>query len=179
MAASCARNPAFSRIFSGCVIGIPAARAACLTGVGAICCSRPTGRSGCETARAIWCPAATSAPNVGTANCGVPQKTNLSERAVFVMAVLPGAFALHLANLAEVETALQRAHAEDEQHAVKMVDLMLEGARQQLKAIHLEPFTIFVLSANANLRGAHHLLADIRKAQAALLFVLPALAHNN
>ncbi len=63
--------------------------------------------------------------------------------------------------------------------AVKVVDLMLEGARQKLFAIHLEPFAVFVLRADANLGGAHHLLANVGKAQAAFLFVLLALAHND
>src|SRR5208282_220928 len=95
------------------------------------------------------------------------------------MAVLPGAFALHPANLAEIEAALESAHAEDEQDAVKMVDLMLEGAGQQLLAIHLEPLALLVLRAHADLCGAHYLLANIRKAQAALLFVLLAFAHDD
>src|SRR5208337_1365756 len=179
IASSCARSSELLRIFSGCVTARPAARAACFTGVGAIWRSRPTGRSGCETTRATSCPAASNASKVGRANCGVPQKTSLRQRAAFAMTVLPDAFALHLANLAQIETALERAHAEDEQHAVKMVDFMLEAARQKLVAIHLEPLAVFVLRANANLCGAHHLLANVGKAQAALLFVLPALAHNN
>src|SRR5208337_4734076 len=113
MASSWARNSGLPRIFSGWVTGMRAARAASLTGGAVICPPRPLGRSGCETASAISWPAASNASRVGTANCGVPQKTSFT--------ALPLARALHLANLAQVQVALEGAHAEDEQHAVQMV----------------------------------------------------------
>ena len=95
------------------------------------------------------------------------------------MAVLPSAFVLHLANLAQIQAALQRAHAKDEQNAVEMVDLVLKGARKQFFAVHLEPLAVFILGADADLGRARHLLANIGKTQAALLLVLLALAEDD
>ena len=88
---------------------------------------------------------------------------------------LPLARALHLADLAQIEVALEGAHAEDEQHAVDVVDLMLHGARQQVFAVHFEPLAVLVLGANADLGGADDLLADIGEAEAALFLVELAL----
>src|SRR6516165_6217176 len=118
MASRRARNSALFLIFSGWVIASPAARAVSFTGGAVSCCERPTGLSGCETTRGISWPATISASSVGTANRGVPQKTSLT--------FLPRAFALHLADLAEHQVALQGAHAEDEKRAVKVVDLVLK-----------------------------------------------------
>src|SRR5215469_15381138 len=97
-----------------------AASAACFTGDAVNCWVRPTGRSGCETTRAIWCRARISASRVGTAKRGVPHNTNFT--------FLPSAFALHLADFAQYQIALERAHAEDEEHPVEMVNLMLKCA---------------------------------------------------
>ncbi len=58
--------------------GQPADCAASLTAGAVSCCERPVGRSGCETARAMSWPAASSACSVGTANWGVPQKTSFT-----------------------------------------------------------------------------------------------------
>src|SRR6516162_5754831 len=149
IASKCERNSALFRIFSGCVSEIPAARAVCLTGGAASCCVRPTGRSGCETTSGISWPAASRASSVGTAKRGVPQKTSLT--------ALPCAFALHLANPAQHHVALKRAHTEDKQHAIEVIDLMLKGSREQFFSVHLEPLPFEILRANAHLRGAHHL----------------------
>src|SRR5580698_3889893 len=161
IASSCARNSALLRIFSGCVTASPAAIAVCFTGGAVILPSRPTGRSGCEITSATSCPAATSASSVGTANCGVPQKTSFKRPPVSVMGRLPLAFALQLANLAQVQVALERAHAKDEQDSVQVIDLMLHGAREQFFAVHLVPFAVLVLRADAHPGRAHHLLANV------------------
>src|SRR3569833_646493 len=123
------RNSGLSLIFSGCVTSRPVANAVSFTGGGVTCCERPTGRSGCDTTNAISCPAAIKACKVGTANCGVPQNTSFT--------ALPGAFALHLADLAQHQVALQRAHAEDEQHSVEVVALVLKRARARFFAVQL------------------------------------------
>src|ERR1039457_942093 len=175
MASSWARNSELLRIFSGCMTGRPAARAACLTAGAVSCWPRPTGRSGCETASAISWPAASSASRVGTAKLGVPQKTSFTG----ILAGLPLAFALHLADLAQVDVALEGAHAEDEQHAVEVVDLMLDAAREQLSAVHLEPLAALVLGADADFGGADHFLADIGEAEAAFVLVLFALLEDD
>src|ERR1017187_817804 len=171
MSSSCARNSALLRIFSGCTTAIPAARAACFTGGAVSWCVRPTGRSGCETTSEISCPAPSSASNVGTANPGVPQKTSFT--------ALPLAVGLHLADLAQIQAALQRAHPEQKKNAIQVVDLVLEGARQQIIPVHLEPFALLILRTDANLGGAHNLLANVGEAEAAFLLVQLALAQNN
>src|ERR1700722_8584037 len=116
-----------------------------------------------------------SASSVGTANRGVPQNTSFKA----VIGALPLAFALCLANLAQRQVALQRAHTEDEQHAVEMIDLVLEAAREQLLAIHLEPLAKLVLRANPHLGRTHNLLANVGKAEAPFFFVKPALAKGD
>src|ERR1035438_1529036 len=92
---------------------------------------------------------------------------------------LPLARALHLANLAQIEVALQCAHAKDEQHAVEVVNLMLDAAREQLFAIHLEPLALLVLGADADLGGAYDLLADVGEAEAAFLLIELALSEDD
>src|SRR5215469_15327399 len=168
---SCPRNSSLLRILSGCVTGMPSDIAVCLTGGAASFWERPTGRSGCVTASAISWPARCSASRVGTAKRGVPQKTSFT--------ALPPTFALHLADFAEDHVALQPAHAEDEQRSVQVVDLMLEGARQQFLAVHFEPFAVFVLRADLHLGAADDLLPDFGETQAAFLLVLSALLEGD
>src|SRR6185312_4005760 len=172
MASSWTRNSALLRIFSGCATGSTAANAVRFTGVGATWRSRPAGRSGCETTSFTSCPAAISACSAGTANPGVPQKTSLNRVAAPVIKTSPCAFVLHLADLAQIQAAFQRAHAEDEQNSVQVIDLVLKGARQQFLAIHLEPLALLVLRAHLHPGRALHLLTNIGKAQTALFFVL-------
>ena len=92
---------------------------------------------------------------------------------------LPFAVALHLADLTQVEVALEGAHAEDEQHAVHVVDLMLKAAREQVFAVPFEPLAELVLGANADLGGADDLFADVGEAEAALLLVDLAVAEDD
>src|ERR1035437_9343491 len=171
MASSCARNSGLFRIFSGCTTARPASSAASLTGGAVSWRSRPTGRSGCVTTSAISCSAARSASSVCTAKRGVPQKTSFIS--------LPLAFALHLANLAQVQVALEGAHAEDEQHSVHVVDLMLEAAREHVFAVHLEPFALLILGADAHLGVARHLLVNFGKTETAFLSVGVAVAGDD
>src|SRR5579863_3535481 len=165
------RNSGLLRILSGCVTCRPKARAACFTGVGSTICLRPTGLSGCETTSAISCSAACNACKVGTANCGVPQKTSFT--------ALPRAFALHLANLAQRQIPFQGAHAKDKQHPIEMVDLVLKCPREQLFAVHLEPLALFILRSNAYLGRTRNLLANLRKTQAAFFLVLFPFAKDD
>src|ERR1039458_427400 len=171
MDSSWARSSGLLRIFSGWVTGRPAACAASLTAGAVSCCVRPVGRSGCETVRATSWPASSSAIREGTANWGVPQKTSFT--------ALPLARALHFADLAQAQVALESAHAEDEQHAVEVVDLMLQAARKQLFSVLLEPLAVLVLGANAYLGVARNLLANLGKTEAAFLLVLLAVAEDD
>ena len=90
MASSCARNSALLRIFSGCVTGEPCGQRGLLDRRrGQVADRGPrAGPAAKRPARSRW-PAASSASSVGTANCGVPQKTSLRPFAAFVMAGLP------------------------------------------------------------------------------------------
>src|SRR5271168_227389 len=109
-----------------------AASAICFTGGASICIPRPLGRSGWVSISAISCPASMSASSVGTANCGVPQKTNFT--------ALPLASLLQLADAALDQIALQGTDPEDEQDAIQVIDLVLKGPGQQLFAVVLAPF---------------------------------------
>src|ERR1017187_4559280 len=168
MASSCARKSVLLRIFSGCVIASPAVKATSFTGGAVSCRERPTGRSGCVTTRATSWPAASKACSVGAANCGVPQKTSLTD--------LPCAFALHLADPAQGQVALQTAHAKDKQHSVQVVNLVLKTTRKQRFAVHLKPLSLLILGAHAHLGRPHYLLVDVRETEAAFFFVLLAFA---
>jgi hypothetical protein len=64
-------------------------------------------------------------------------------------------------------------------HAVEVIDLMLEAAREQFFAVHLKPLAVLILGADAHLGRAHHLLANVGKAEAAFLFVDLALAGDD
>jgi hypothetical protein len=78
-ASSCARNSGLLLIFSGWVTAKPKSRARCFTGEKLRSRPRPRGLSGCVTTNLIWNPAPTSFSKVGTANCGVPQKTRFKD----------------------------------------------------------------------------------------------------
>ncbi len=96
------------------------------------------------------------------ANCGVPQKTSLIARLPF-----PGS--LQFADLAQHEIALQRTDAEDEENSVQVVDLMLEGASQQLVGFPFKPIALQILGAYFDLRGARDFLPNVGQAETALL----------
>src|SRR5580658_10265723 len=76
---SWARKSSLDLILSGWVIGRAKRNVDCLTGDATSSRPRPLGRSGWVTTRWILCPAAASFSRVGTANCGVPQKTRLRD----------------------------------------------------------------------------------------------------
>ena len=56
---------------------------------------------------------------------------------------------------------------------------MLDAAREQLFAIHLEPLALLVLGADADLGGAYDLLADVGEAEAAFLLIELALSEDD
>src|SRR3954452_22168231 len=73
------------------------------------------------------CPSARNRSSVGTVNGAVPMTTRRSGARVGAS----GAGAAGLGDLAQDHAALERRGAVDEQHAVQVVDLVLEAAGQQ------------------------------------------------
>src|SRR5258706_2157121 len=67
-------------MFAGCAMGNFKLSADCLTGEETVSRPRPLGRSGCVTTSGILNPVSISLSSVGTANCGVPQKTRLRDK---------------------------------------------------------------------------------------------------
>src|SRR5258706_14060402 len=66
-------------MLAGWAIGNFKSSADCFTGDETVSRPRPLGRSGCVTTSWIWNPVSTNLSSVGTANCGVPQKTRLRD----------------------------------------------------------------------------------------------------
>src|SRR5439155_14022522 len=99
---------------------------------------RRRGRSGCVTAARISCPAPRRARREGTAKSGVPKKTIRMLRPAGDQVrpsdgdqvPIPGAHPL--LDLSLDEPALQGAEVLDEQPAAQMVDLVVEGAREEV-----------------------------------------------
>src|SRR5690349_10062867 len=73
------------------------------------------------------CPSACRRSSVGTVNGAVPMTTRWSG----TRAETSGAGAAGLGELAQDHVALERRDAVDEQHAVQVVDLVLEAAGQE------------------------------------------------
>src|SRR5574341_1339255 len=173
--ASCARNSSLVLIVSGSMTRSPSSCARSLTGEAAGFCPRPRGRSGWFTTRRTRKPAATSFSSVGTANCGVPQKTkSICDFRLPIGQSLPLTGASQLPDFTLDEVALERADVADEELAVQVVGLMQEGSGQQLFAGALEGFSVDVLGAHGDAVGARHLLAELGQAEAAFVGALVA-----
>ena len=86
---------------------------------------------------------------------------------------------LHFADLAQEQVALERAYAKDEEDAVEMIDLVLEGARQQLFAIDLKPLAVHIL-ARTRTFAARDTFSRIsgRLRQPSSSFCLPSLVDD-
>src|SRR6266436_1077898 len=132
------------RIFSGCCRGIFPATAASFTGDAEISWPRPRGRSGCVITAAIsMSGCARRWMKVGTAKCGVPQKTmrmrsvpivDSGRIAVEVLrfaqddTIFEGAKPSPLALFPELfdfaldQVAFQHAQMLDEENAIKVID---------------------------------------------------------
>src|SRR5574341_2371479 len=144
---SCARSASLVLIVSGSMTVSPNSCARCLTREAAGFCPRPRGRSGWVTTRRTRKPAATSFSSVGTANCGVPQKTkSICDFRLPIGQSLPLTGASQLPDFTLDEVALERADVADEELAVQVVGLMQEGAGQQVFAGVLESLSVHVLT---------------------------------
>src|SRR6267143_3874468 len=114
-----------SRMRAGCATRTPSAWAAALTGGCRSSRPRPAGRSGWVTTTGISCPAPARAFRVGTAKADVPIKMMRTEAGRL------GADQLALGDILGLDLAegVQAGQAIDEEDAVDVIDLVLEGPR--------------------------------------------------
>src|SRR6185503_8539347 len=164
----------------GFMTSSPRSRAVRATGDSCTWSPRPLGRSGCVTTRATSQADAT-ASSAGTANSGLPMNTTRGFTLDTPLARARVVAGGQLAARERVQVALQELAFEErqpvgEQHAVQVIRLVLDRAREESRHHALERLAILVAPAHAHARGALHLLEDPRHGQAALLgHVLPAL----
>ena len=150
---------------------MPAASASGFTGGAASCIPRPTGRSGCVTHERDLMSRRDERQQRGHGELQACRKRPASS---LILGALPLAGFLQLADLAQDEIALQRADAEDEEDAVEVIDLMLEGTRQQLFAFESRTTRRRSSWALTLTFGARDdLLANVGQAEAAF-FLVPA-----
>src|SRR5688572_30721361 len=130
-AASSSRNVCPRRRL-GVRVWRPADSASRATGVGRGRLPRPPGSAGRVTTPATTWALARTASSTATANSGLPQKTTRMSDPRLVGD--PDPLLRHrAAPLAHHQPALQRAQVVDEEDAVQVIDLVLEGARQELR----------------------------------------------
>src|SRR5688572_21414245 len=128
----CARKASPRGRSGSSTTGTPASVATSLTADGRGFRPRPAGRSGCVTTPTISCPSSSSARRLGAAKSGVPQK-----RIFTGVGSAPAGSSLRLRlrlgllPLRHLHLALEGAQAVDEEDAVQVIDLVLEGAREQ------------------------------------------------
>src|SRR5580704_14436289 len=82
-------------------------------------------------------------------------------------------------DLAADQVALEGTDVADVEPAVQMVDLVIEGARQQILAVHFERFAFYVLSPYRHFFRTPHLFPKTRKAEAAFFTGLRSLFVND
>src|SRR5262249_4714683 len=76
---------------------------------------------------------------------------------------------LQLLDLALDQVALERAQMADEEATVKVIDLMLESAGEQVVARHFEGLAGYILRADGDALGASHVLSKVGQREAAFL----------
>src|SRR5512144_2465902 len=77
-----------------------------------------------------------------------------------------GLEALRLGQLAQDDAALQRRQVIDEQHPIKMIDLVLDALGEETVRLELPHDVVFVPIADAHPLGPRHLGKLIRKREA-------------
>src|SRR5262249_50325884 len=153
-----------SRTRSGWRTSIPAARARSFTGGWARCWPRCAGRSGCvTTATTSW--GRRSASRVGKANAGVPGERTVKREGV-AGRVLAETFLLDLPLDA---IAHHRVDAVDEEHAVQVVDLVLEDPRAQTVRLDRQGLAVDGTRLHRNPRRPRDRGEHARDREAALL----------
>src|SRR4051812_41074834 len=110
-------------------------------------------------------PCAWSSRKVGTENSGVPMKINrsgMSPIRVVVAKVRPLAKLGRLGEFLDDAIALELGDVIDEQHAVEVVDLVLDAGGEQAPGFDLVRLAVEVEVANLHLRRPRHLLVVFR-----------------
>src|SRR4051794_5027852 len=116
------------RVF-GLSTAIPKRRASCSIGVGCSFMPRPAGLASRVYTAAISWPCAASARKVGTAKSGVPMKIKRSAigEADLLRSGLFGGALGSLGEFLQNAVALQLRKVVHEQHAIEMIDLVLDA----------------------------------------------------
>src|SRR5437879_12640448 len=111
--------------------------------------------------------------SVGTANEGVPQKTI---RIIYPLRPpggrlrhLPLALFPELLDFPFDQVALQHAEVLQKKNSVQMINLMAEGARQQVFAANFKLFAFRVLRLDGHKLWPHHIPAKASNREAAFL----------
>src|SRR5205085_9984399 len=94
-------------------------------------------------------------------------------------ALSPLARFLQLANSSPDQIAFDKSEVLQKQHAIQMVGLMAEGARQQAFPVHLKRLSRGVLRPNRYVLRPRHISATTRHGKAALLLALLSLRVND
>src|SRR5262245_20056327 len=81
-------------------------------------------------------------------------------------------------NLADDDVALDAAKAIDEQHAVEMIDFVLQRASQQPGPVDRSRAAVAVQATHDHARGTGNRRIEARQAQAAFLFELHPVAFD-
>src|ERR1700730_6407088 len=135
------------------------------------CWPRSRGRSGCViTPKTLKSDCARRSLSVGTANCGVPQK---SIRISFPLRPpggrlrrLPLSLFPELLDLALDEIAFQHAEVLEKKDSIEVIDFMAKGACQKVFAANFKELALGVLCFDGHKLRPQHISAEARNGQA-------------
>ena len=163
-----------------CDTGMPELGRGALTGLGEVASPRPRRLSAPVTTSATSCPAATSASSGGTAivRRAEERQSHVSRQTAAAAArrwpCACGRPPLQAAVLGDRFLALLGRHAVEHQHAVEVVELVLEHARLELVGLDLDAVAVEVDAADQHRLRAHHL--DVQAGDRQAPFVVDPLA---
>src|SRR5918993_2145661 len=151
----------------------PSSIAAALTGLGVSSPPRPRRLSARVTTSATSCPAATRSRSGRTAISGVPRYTSFTARSAQpesaahrLARCLLRRLLLEEAVFAQGLLALIGRHAVEHEHALEMVDLVLEHARLEFVGLDVDHVAVEVDAAHVDHLGPQHLDVQARNRQA-------------
>src|SRR5450755_321180 len=143
----------------GCASLMPSSRAAWATGGAERWRPRPRGRSGRVITSSGRCGEAATRCRTAAANSEVPRETVRT----------PSGARLGIAQHAHRFLALLTRYALQDQHAVEVVDLMLDHACLQARCLDHDRLAVLVRGPDAHMDRALYVDVDRRQAEAALL----------